>query len=76
MRKSLRLWGSLRMACAVRGVELKVVESLSEYKTLIVSLISSFALEVSIIYLYFDRNLTSEPEILRLPASIAFHLSR
>ena len=76
VRKSLRLWGSLRMACAVRGVELKVVESLSEYKTLIVSLISSFALEVSIIYLYFDRNLTSEPEILRLPASIAFHLSR
>ncbi|KAF5352586.1 hypothetical protein D9756_006137 [Leucocoprinus leucothites] len=37
VRKSLRLWGSLKMACAVSGVELKVVERLSEYKALIKS---------------------------------------
>jgi hypothetical protein len=37
VRKNSRLWGSLKMVCAVRGVELKVVESLSEYKALIVS---------------------------------------
>ncbi|KAF9445288.1 hypothetical protein P691DRAFT_795716 [Macrolepiota fuliginosa MF-IS2] len=36
VRKKLRLWGSLKMACALRGVELKVVERLSEYKALIV----------------------------------------
>lgn len=36
VRKKLRLWGSLKMACAVRGVELKVCERLSEYKALIV----------------------------------------
>lgn len=40
VRKKLRLWGSLKMACAVRGVELKVVERLSEYKALIVRLLS------------------------------------
>jgi len=48
VRRSLRLWGSLRMSCAVSGVELKVVESLSEYKALIVSLIPSFVHEISI----------------------------
>ncbi|KXN85721.1 hypothetical protein AN958_10904 [Leucoagaricus sp. SymC.cos] len=37
VRKKLRLWGSLKMACAVSGVELKVVERLSEYKATIVS---------------------------------------
>lgn len=36
VRKKLRLWGSLKMACVTRGVELKVVERLSEYKALIV----------------------------------------
>jgi hypothetical protein len=35
--RKLRLWGHFRMACAVSGVELKVVESLSEYQALIVS---------------------------------------
>ncbi|KAJ3566125.1 hypothetical protein NP233_g7192 [Leucocoprinus birnbaumii] len=37
VKKSLRLWGSLKMVCAVSGVELKVVERLSEYKALIKS---------------------------------------
>lgn len=42
VRKKLRLWGSLKMACAIRGVQLKVVESLSEYKALIVRFYLSF----------------------------------